>query len=182
LDLSFYNQFNKSSPTQFIIPSLEMPSRRKPVSKQVITQPIRAGRIAKDKTTTISRARARARIAFSSHISSSHSSTPRSDSFDRLGNILQEGFEWIGVQIRQASTAIFDQLMERLDGFGNVLAPGSMDDPISRTTMSAPVSASAPTEGMIPSTTVPYTPSLSWSINPWSNQSQTVNLSRGRHS
>ena len=186
LGLSVNNQFDKFSPTQFILSSLEMPSRRKPVSKQVITQPIRAGRIAKDKTTTIPRTRARATITSSPHISSSHSSTPsRSDSFDRLGNILQEGFEWMGVQIRQANTAIFDQLMERLDGFGNVLASGSRSDPINRTTMSAPVSASAPIGGTIPSTgtsIVPYVapfPSNVLSRWPWVEQTTVESIGNG---
>jgi hypothetical protein len=81
----------------------------------------------------------------------------------------------MGVQIRQANTATFDQLMERLDGFGNTLAPG---DPNSRTTTSAPVTASTPLVGAIPSTgtsTAPYVaPFPSNVLSRWSWVDQTV--------
>src|SRR5208282_6571186 len=99
-----------------------MPSRRKSASKKMIIQPVRAGRIAKDKSATTT-THAQPRAMSLPHTSSSRSSTPsRSDSIDRLGNMdLNE----MGLQIRPADTATFDQLMERLDGMSNVLAPAS---------------------------------------------------------
>ena len=45
------------------------------------------------------------------------------DAIDRLSTILQTGFENVGIQIRQASTSTFDQLMERLDGLSGISAP-----------------------------------------------------------
>ena len=37
------------------------------------------------------------------------------ESMDRLSNVLQDGFDRLGLQMRQTSSATFDQLMERLD-------------------------------------------------------------------
>ena len=75
------------------------------------------------------------------------------------------------LQICQANTAIFDQLMEHLDGLGNVPAPDPKGDPISGTATSAPVSASIPAIGMISSSdtsTVPYiAPSPSNVLSRW---------------
>lgn len=145
-----------------------MPSRRKSASTKVIMQPIQAGRIAKDKSTTTT-TRAQAQATSSLHTLSSRSSTPsRSDPIDRLGNILQDGFEQMGLRIRQASTATFDQLMERLDGLNNVFASGSRGGPSSRTATLAPVSAT-PTAGMITTSNVPYiAPSPSNVLSRWS--------------
>ena len=45
------------------------------------------------------------------------------DVIDRLSTILQTDFENVGIQIRQASTSTYDQLMERLDGLSGISAP-----------------------------------------------------------
>jgi len=102
-----------------------------------------------------------------------------SDLMDRLGNILQDRFEWLGIQIRQGNMETFDQLMECLDELINVVVLGSVD-PGRGTAMIAPpaVPALTPAVGMIPNsgnyTISPVEPTPSNVLSRWPWVDQTI--------
>lgn len=103
----------------------------KSASKKIITQSIQKDRVAKHLTRDKIRIATHIHPQFPSTITSSdysrtsdsvrttnssRTSIPlESDSIDRLDNILQDEFELLETQIRQANTTTFDQLMKRLD-------------------------------------------------------------------
>ncbi len=67
--------------------------------------------------------RTHAQTGTTNSLTISRISTPLgSNSVDRLSNILQDGFEQMGIQIHKTTTATFDQLIERLDELSGVIA------------------------------------------------------------
>src|SRR5436305_3778153 len=145
----------------------KMPQRRKTVPKEVVTQPIRQGRIAKTQARDTIRIATNAQPHRYRSVTppvSTPAATPRQvtplelDSIDRLCNILQDGFEKMRMQIHQENTSTFDQLMEHLGGLGGTTVPASAPTPIiSGTALTTPV-ISAPTIGIIPNSGMPSIP------------------------
>jgi len=70
-----------------------------------------------------------------------------SDGINRLGDILIDGFDRLGVLIRQTTSSTFDQLMEHLDSLNG--APSSAPDPLPvPSTVSAPIPTAGFNSGM----------------------------------
>jgi hypothetical protein len=169
-----------------------MPSRRKSAPQKTVTQTPRQGRVTKTKAldtirnATNIRSRFRAvtpiqsrTLASNSPQVSSRAASPRratlesADSIDRLSNVLRDGFERMGIQIRQANTSTFDQLMERLDGLSGTAVPVS----------AAPItSGTAPTfnSGML---SIPYMAPSSLNVLsrwPWVDQTIVESIGNGQ--
>ena len=171
-----------------------MPQRRKSAPQKIVTQPIREGRVAKTRARDTIKAATNARPhrhnsvtpPISAHVATPRQTTPLgSDSLDRLSNILQDGFEKMRIQIHQANTSTFDQLMERLDEINSTTLPMSAATSNIGTTLTVPV-ISVPTTGVTPNSgmsSIPYIAPSSLNVLsrwPWVDQTIVESIGNGQ--